>query len=246
MFSGAAGRRGGLVIDSTRGSAPRALASAVGGMALVAGLVTVPPQPPGVTATQIDVGAVALSALSSATSSSAPTPDQILEAVATVAIGAAAMPLWYLAFPVTLPASLAMGGLLIELVDIGGLNTPVAAIVGSAVLGLGIFAVGPLGFAIAETLPRFTPGNTRAAAAVEATPRSMPQLEATPPTKPESSRPEARDKSTTTRRAESGAPKKTATRAAAQRTTRSSATRASRAAVSAESRGRPAPTIGEP
>ena len=219
-------------------------------MALVAGLVTVPPQPPSAAVTQIDVGDIALRALSSA----APTPDQILEAVATVAIGAAAMPLWYLAFPVTLPASLAMGGLLIELVDIGGLNTPVAAILGSAVLGLGIFAVGPLGFAIAETLPRFTPGNTGAAAAVEATPRSMPPLEATRPATlaspedsaaPEPSRPGARDTSTATRRAESGAPKREATRAAAQRTPRSSATRASRTAASAEPRGRSAPKIGD-
>lgn len=243
------------MIDSTRGSAPRALASAVGGMTLVAGLVAVPPQPASATVTQIDVGTVALRALTSAASSSAPTPDQILGAAATVAIGAAAMPLWYLAFPVTLPASLVMGALLIELVDIGGLNTPVAAILGSAVLGVGIFAVGPLGFAIAETLPRFTPGSTRAAATVDATPQSMPQLGATRPAAlaspedsagPDSSRPEERNESTTTRRAESGTPKKVATRAAAQRTKRSSATRASRTAIDAESRGRSTPTIGEP
>jgi len=234
------------VTDSVLHSSPRALASAVSGLIVIAGLVSAPPAPAALTAARVEVAAISLQSVSSA----APGPDQILEAVVTVSLAAAAMPLWYVAFPVTLPLSLALGGLLIELVDIGGLDTPVTAILGSVALGAGIFAAGPLGFALAEVLPRFTPGAsavaTRAQRSTAAVTVPRPAMHPPKTARTAAVAEQSRTGSGPDRAARSGTPKKAAARTADQRAKRDSGNRASRSTVSPQTRGRSVTTIGEP
>lgn len=88
-----------------------------------------------------------------------------LTAIATAAIAAVAAPIWYVAFPVTLPLSV-IGGMTIFSISslwitaVGGTPDPGLNLILGAAVGLGFFAVGPLGVAlnaIASLIPGADP-----------------------------------------------------------------------------------------
>lgn len=92
---------------------------------------------------------------------SATGPADALAAIATAAIALAATPLWYVAFPITLPLSV-VGGIAaanfsaVWSVAVGGGYDPVVFSLIGAVIGLGLFAVGPLGIAVGAISSLFT------------------------------------------------------------------------------------------
>lgn len=96
-----------------------------------------------------------------------------LTAIATAAIAIAAAPLWYLAFPVTLPLSVIGGIALLNFLDGlplgfggGGQGNPITLSLIGALLGLGAFVVGPPALAISAVSSLFNAPATPAAAAL--------------------------------------------------------------------------------
>lgn len=135
------------------------------------------PRPTHVAAIQLQSFAVPNAAASTPqANASGPTPQNVLEAVAAIAL----TPLWYAAFPVTIPGSIAFAYLLGVVVSgIGGFGTPVelATVVG---LGLGIYALGPLTY-ISTKLSALKPRTTSASAAGDSRRESSLPRSAEPP-----------------------------------------------------------------
>jgi hypothetical protein len=166
---------------STSGPTRMSCLAAAGSAAVVAiGLVTAPnavgphiPRPVRVPAIQLqavagELTSVALHANTALTRSAAaipqanasgPTPDNVFRAVLAVAL----TPLWYAAFPITLPASVALAVVFVTLTScLGGCGrslstTPVLQ------LGLRLFALGPL-TAVEAALKALVPLSSFAAA----------------------------------------------------------------------------------
>ena len=160
--------------------AQRAKVGALATAALVAlGIVTAPLGPPASAITHTEVAAIQLQAavsthiatLVNASAASAPSAAEMiapvgpqasatggtdaLTQIATAAIAIAAAPLWYLAFPVTLPLSVIGGIAFLNFLNGlplgfggGGQGDPITLSLIGALLGLGAFIVGPPALAI--------------------------------------------------------------------------------------------------
>lgn len=158
------------------------LAAAAVAVIVVLGLIAPPgaatapvPRPTHVAAIQLQSFAAPNAAASTPqANASGPTPQNVLEAVAAIAL----TPLWYAAFPVTIPGSIAFAFFLGVFVSgIGGFVKPVdaAAILG---LGLGIYALGPLTY-ISTKLSALNPRTTSAAATGDSRPAAAPRMSTT-------------------------------------------------------------------
>jgi hypothetical protein len=105
---------------------------------------------------------------------SVPTPQNLFDAAAAIAL----TPLWYVAFPVTLPGSIAFAWILAFYASgIGGWQTPIDT-ASVLKLGLEIFFVGPLAH-ISDTLSALIPNTNSASATAKSTSMSAPST--TPP-----------------------------------------------------------------
>lgn len=108
-----------------------------------------------------------------ASSVAAATGDtNVLQNLVIGALAAVAAPFWYIGIPVTLPLSIAVGIGFIEFVNLlprgfgaGGSINPVAGALLGAVVGVGIYAVGPLAIVGAAIGAIFAPATSATAAA---------------------------------------------------------------------------------
>ena len=134
-------------------------------------------------------GAATASAVGSASpQASATAGTDAVTAIATAAIALAATPLWYLAFPVTLPLSVIGGIAFFNFLNAlplgfggGGQGDPITLSLIGALLGLGAFAVGPPALAVGALSSLFSPSSVSAAAALPS-----PSAAVAPGTTPES------------------------------------------------------------
>lgn len=134
-------------------------------------------------------GAATASAVGSASpQASATGGTDAVTAIATAAIALAATPLWYLAFPVTLPLSVIGGIAFFNFLNAlplgfggGGQGDPITLSLIGALLGLGAFAVGPPAVAVSALSSLFSPSSISAAAALPS-----PSAAVAPATTPDS------------------------------------------------------------
>ncbi|BBZ79538.1 hypothetical protein MANY_48750 [Mycolicibacterium anyangense] len=145
------------------------LSAAMAALVVLLGLVATPPKAPEAAAiATISIADVQLDAAAAAT----PTINDIIELAALIA----ATPLWYAALPITLPASIALGvGFSLVLNIIRGNYS--ADLVLSAVVGAGVFLVGPP-LLISSKLSAFLPSAAAPAPAQPLQTAAVPSLQA--------------------------------------------------------------------
>lgn len=137
-------------------------------LVVLLGLVATPPKAPEAAAiATISIADVQLDA-----AAATPTINDIIELAALIA----ATPLWYAALPITLPASIALGvGFSLVLNIIRGNYS--ADLVLSAIVGVGVFLVGPP-LLISSKLSAFLPSAAAPAAAQPLPTAAVPSLQA--------------------------------------------------------------------